>query len=264
VTAGTVEAAGVELAFEEHGSGPAVLLIHGTASTRTVWRETIAALGPEVRAITYDRRGYGESGAPEPYHGTTVEEQAQDAAELIRSLELPPVVVCGHSLGAMIALELLLRHRELVRGAVVIEPPLLPLAATGTEVMAEVRERVTEAAREGGPPAAVKAFIEGFGPQILDRLGPEREAAALSASTAFAADLAAVTAWEVSRRRLARIDGPVVVLTGSASAPAWGEVMRELVEAVPDASLREAAGGHFLHLDAPADVAEAVRELATG
>jgi pimeloyl-ACP methyl ester carboxylesterase len=262
VTAGTVEAAGVELAFEEHGAGPPVLLIHGTGSTRAVWSETIAALGPEVRAIAYDRRGYGESGAPEPYRGTTVEEQAEDATRLIESLEVAPVVACGHSLGAMIALELLLRHRELVRGAVVIEPPLLPLATSGTEVMADIRERVTEAARRDGPPAAVRAFLEGFGPEVIDRLGPEREAAALSAPAAFAADLAAVSAWEVSRRRLGTIDGPVVVLSGSASAPAWGEVMRELADAVPGASLREAQGGHFLQLDAPADVAGPIRELA--
>ena len=48
------------------GSGQAVLLIHGTASTRAVWDETLASLGPDLRAIRYDRRGYGQSGAPEP------------------------------------------------------------------------------------------------------------------------------------------------------------------------------------------------------
>ena len=262
MSAGAVEAAGIELAYEEHGSGPAVVLIHGIASTRSVWRETIEALGPEVRAIAYDRRAYGDSGAPEPYRGTTVEEQAEDVVELVRSLDAAPAVVCGHGLGAMIALDLLLRHPELMRGAVVIEPPLLPLAARGNEVMSEVRERVTDAAREGGPRAAVRAFIEGSGAEVLERLGPEREEAALSATAGFAADVAAAPSWEVSRRRLRAIDAPVVALTGSASAPVWGEISRALVELVPGAGLREAAGGHFLQLDAPADVAAAVRELA--
>jgi len=128
--------------------------------------------------------------------------------------------------------------------------------------MSEVRERVTDAAREGGPRAAVRAFIEGSGAEVLERLGPEREKAALSATAGFAADVAAATSWEVSRRRLRAIDTPVVALTGSASAPVWGEISRALVELVPGAGLREAAGGHFLQLDAPADVAAAVRELA--
>ena len=264
MSAGTVEAAGVQLAYEEHGSGPAVVLIHGIASTRSVWQETIEALGPEVRAVAYDRRAYGESGAPESYRGTTVEEQAEDTVELIRSLDAAPAVLCGHGLGATIALDLLQRHAELIRGAAVIEPPLLPLAATGNEVMSQVRERVTEAAREGGPRAAVRAFIEGSGAEVVERLGPEREEAALSATAGFAADVAASASWEVSKRRLARIDAPVVALTGSTSAPVWGEISRSLVEIVPGATLREAAGGHFLQLDAPADVAAAARELALG
>jgi pimeloyl-ACP methyl ester carboxylesterase len=262
VTAETVETAGVELAFEEHGSGPAVLLIHGIASTRSVWRETIEALGGKVRAVAYDRRAYGDSSAPEPYRGTTVEEQAEDAAGLVRSLDAAPAVICGHGLGATIALDLLRRHRELFRAAAVIEPLLLPLSSRGNEVMAEVRERVTEAAREGGPAAAVRAFIEGSGPEVLDRLGPERAEAALSATVGFAADVAAASAWEVSRRRLASIDAPVVVLSGTESAPVWGEVSRALVELIPGATLHEAAGGHFLQLDAPAQVADAIEELA--
>jgi pimeloyl-ACP methyl ester carboxylesterase len=261
VTAGTVEAAGVALAFEEHGSGPAVVLIHGIASTRTVWRETIDALGSGVRAVAYDRRAYGDSGAPESYRATTVEEQAEDTAELIRSLDAAPVVACGHGLGAMIALDLALRHPELVRGAVVIDPPLLPLASTGNEAMSRLRERITEAAREGGAAAAVRAFIEGSGPEP-DRLGPERLEAALAATAGFAADVAAVPSWEVSKRRLAAIDAPVVVLTGSGSAPVLAEVSRALAEIIPGASLREAAGGPFLQLDAPDAVAAAVRELA--
>lgn len=262
MTAGTVEAAGVELAFEEHGAGPAVVLIHGVASNRAVWRETIDALGSGVRVVAYDRRAYGESGAPETYRGTTVEEQAEDTAELIRSLDAAPAVACGHGLGAMIALDLVLRHSELVRGTVVIDPPLLPLSATGSEAMSQLRERITEAAREGGPAAAVRAFIEGSGPEVLERLGPERVEAALSAAAGFAADVVAAPSWEVSKRRLAAIDAPVVALTGSGSAPILAEVSRVLVEIVPGASLREVAAGPFLQLEAPDAVADAVRELA--
>src|SRR3954463_12491577 len=97
----TVEAAGVELAVEESGSGPAVVFVHGTATARSVWRETIAALGGAVDAIPSARRAYGDSGAPEPYGGTTVGEQADDLARLIESLDAAPVLLVGHELGAL-------------------------------------------------------------------------------------------------------------------------------------------------------------------
>ena len=113
MTPATVEAGGVELAVDDRGSGNAVVLVHGTATGRTVWRETVTALGDTVRTIAYDRRAYGDSGAPEPYGGTTVGEQADDLAELVDALDAAPAVVCGHELGAIACLDLLLRHARL-------------------------------------------------------------------------------------------------------------------------------------------------------
>src|SRR3954449_7910664 len=93
----TVEAAGVELAVEESGSGPDVVFVHGTATARSVWKEMIAALGEHVHAIAYDRRAYGDSGAPEPYGGTTVGEQADDLAQLIRGNDAAPAIAWGQA-----------------------------------------------------------------------------------------------------------------------------------------------------------------------
>ena len=90
MTPPTVEAGGVELAYEESGEGGCAVFVHGTATARSVWRETVEALGGATRTIAYDRRAYGDSGAPEPYGGTTVGEQADDLAELIEGLSAAP------------------------------------------------------------------------------------------------------------------------------------------------------------------------------
>ena len=74
------------------------------------WR---AALSEGARAISYDRRGWGGSSAPDGYRRTTVEEQSEDAAALIESAAEAPAVVCGAGLGAVIALDLLLRRPDL-------------------------------------------------------------------------------------------------------------------------------------------------------
>src|SRR4051812_31875688 len=117
--ASTVEGAGVELAYEIVGSGAPLLLIHDIASDRLG-----LPIVPDGRCIRYDRRGYGESGAPEPYAGTTVMEQAEDAAALLRSLDGSGAVVGGMGFGALVALDLALRHGPLVRAVVASDPPL--------------------------------------------------------------------------------------------------------------------------------------------
>lgn len=262
MTSGTIQGLGVELAYDERGSGPAVVLVHGTALTRVTWRETADALGEDVRVISYDRRGYGDSAAPEDYAGTTIEEQAEDAAALIEGLAAAPAVVCGHSFGGILTLDLLLRHPGIVRGAVVIEPPLLSLSPAGAEALGETLELVARAAREGGPDAAVEAFIEALeGSEVLAGIGLGPTAAIPASARGAFADFGAASSWEVGRRRLRAISAPVLVLRGARSAPIYREVAAALAGMLPAGELRELDAGHVAPLDAPADVAAAVAEL---
>ncbi|MDX6698452.1 MAG: hypothetical protein QOE65_1849, partial [Solirubrobacteraceae bacterium] len=119
----SVHVPGAELAVAESGSGPPVLLVHGIGDRGEGWSDVAGGL-PAARVITYDRRGYGGSSAPEPYERTTVAEQAEDAAALLAALGAVPAVVCGRDLGALVALDLATRHRDAVRAIVVVDPPL--------------------------------------------------------------------------------------------------------------------------------------------
>lgn len=202
----TVEGAGVALAYIERGEGPAVLLIHGIASDAAVLAPLAQALAPRARVIAYDRRGYGASGAPEPYAATTVAEQAQDAAALLRALGVAPAVVAGEGFGALIALDLAKRHRELVRAAVLADPPLFAFVPEATAALSAQRALLEHALRAGGPELAVQAW-----------LGEDADAAALararSAHRAFFADVAGLASWPVTRGELRALDLPTVVLT---------------------------------------------------
>lgn len=259
MTAAHVEAGGVALAYEERGDGPAVVLVHGTATARTVWRELTGALGDEVRTIAYDRRAYGDSGAPEPYGGTTVGEQADDLAQLIEATAAAPALVCGHELGALACLDLLARYGSLVRGAVLIEPPMLWLTPEGTDAVGDLREAVATAAREDGAAGAVRAYLETVGgDDATDLLGPDRTEAALANPRAFAADLAAAASWSAGRRDLRAMEAPVTIVTGTRSARVRGDAARALADLLPSARLIEADSGFFAHLEVPERVAEAI------
>jgi pimeloyl-ACP methyl ester carboxylesterase len=240
----TVEGAGVALAYDERGEGPPVLLVHGLAADARTLLPVADALAGAARVLVYDRRGYGASGAPEPYEGTTVEEQAEDAAAVLRALAGGPAVVAGDGFGALVALDLLKRHRALVRAAVLADPALFALVPEATERLSEERAAIEEAVRAGGPAGGVEAWLgeRAAGGPSLDR--------ARAAHRAFFADYAGLATWPVSRRELRALAAPAVVLTGPASPPHVAAAADALAALLPAA--RRATDG---------DLAAAVRSV---
>jgi pimeloyl-ACP methyl ester carboxylesterase len=238
-----LEGAGVELAYEEHGSGPPVLLVHGLAADARALAPVAEALASDARVIAHDRRGYGASGSPEPYTGTTVMEQAEDAAAVLTGLGAAGAVVAGEGFGALVALDLLLRHAALVRAAVVADPPLFALVPEATEGLGAQRQEVHEALRDRGPGAGVAAYLAG-------RVEGEALERARAAHRGFYADFAGLASWPVTRRELRSLAQPVVVLTGPGTAPAVRLAADRLAALLPD--VRRADDG---------DLADAVREV---
>ncbi len=208
-----IEGAGVGLHYEERGDGVPLLAVHAMASDAAAWLPALDALAAAgARAIAFDRRGYGSSGAPEPYAATTVQEQAQDAGALLEGLGAVPALLVGEGLGALVVLELLVRRPDLARAAVLCDPPLHAFVPDATRALAEERELLEHALRRDGPPAAVRAWL-GEG---VDAARAQRAAAA---HAGFFADYAGQMSWSPSRRELRAIGVPVAVVTGPATAP---------------------------------------------
>src|SRR5215204_3172110 len=157
----TVEGAGVQLAYEERGEGPGVVLVHGMASSAADLLHLAEPLEADARVVAYDRRGYGGSGAPEPYERTTVNEQAEDLATLVRALGLAPAVALGVDLGALAVIDVLCRHRGLVIAAVLVDPPLYAFVPDATEALAAERLALETALRDAGPASAVEGYLSG-------------------------------------------------------------------------------------------------------
>jgi pimeloyl-ACP methyl ester carboxylesterase len=216
-----IEGAGVALAYEERGSGSPVLLVHGIGEGRRATASAQEAVAGRARAIAYDRRGYGESGAPEPYERTTVEEQAEDAAALLRGLDVSGAVCVGRDFGALVCLDLLRRHGGLVGSAVLADPWLFALTPGANEALAAERDRLEGDLREHGPGEAVRRF---------GRDGDEHRG--------FFADYGGTAAWGAGRRDLRAISAPVAVVVSDA-APAHVRAAAEALAALlPGARLQ--------------------------
>src|SRR6476660_4013085 len=98
IKVGQENSTSIELYYEDHGSGPPVVLIHGWPLNGDAWeKQTAALLATGHRAITYDRRGFGRSSKPGT--GYNYDTFAADLDALLNMLDLTNVSLIGHSRG---------------------------------------------------------------------------------------------------------------------------------------------------------------------
>ena len=212
-----LEARGIELAWDSTGDGsPEVVLVHETATTSAAWtRVADAVAGSGARAIAYDRRGWGSSTAPDDYRRTTVEEQSEDLAELIGAATGGPVIACGAGLGAVIALDLMIRRPELVAGGVLVEPLLPGLVPDATGLLSDDREAIASAVQEEGVDGVVTSYLSGGLPGLgpgAERLPAELSDAARERPRSLVAELGAAAGWSMPVHRLGSVELPVALL----------------------------------------------------
>ena len=113
---GFVSAGDLEIYVEQVGHGPDVLLIGGLGDTVESWQYQLDGLADRYRLTAFDNRGAGRTAMPAA--PATVEAMADDAAAVLRALDVPSAHVAGFSGGSIIAQELALRHPRLVRSLV--------------------------------------------------------------------------------------------------------------------------------------------------
>jgi non-heme chloroperoxidase len=106
---------GLLLEFAEQGGlgCPTVLMLHGVTDSWRSFEPVLPFVDPAWHVIALSLRGHGASS--KPADGYTPAHMAGDVAQFIAAMELPPVVVVGHSMGATVALRLAVDHPGCVR-----------------------------------------------------------------------------------------------------------------------------------------------------
>src|ERR671916_3088939 len=111
-----VRAGDLDVWIEQVGEGPDVLLIGGGGDTVESWQFQLDGLADRFRVTAFDNRGAGRTAMPDT--PPTVEAMADDAAGVLRGLEIESAHIAGFSGGSIICQELALRHPSLVRSIV--------------------------------------------------------------------------------------------------------------------------------------------------
>jgi pimeloyl-ACP methyl ester carboxylesterase len=265
---GLIDTGTTKLYHELRGGGPALLLVTGGTGGADEWGPVAPTLAEELTVVTYDRRGMSRSPRPDGWTATSMPEQADDAAALLRALELAPAVVVGHSGGASIACSLVERHPELVRHAVLYEAPLLAVMPDGEAVVAGLQATVDRAMAEGGPRRAMEAFMRlNAGDQVVDELFASLPPAQVdmvlgNGEVFFPIELPAFAAFVPDRERMRASGVPLTVAVGADNRDTWFGAASAWLAGGTGAKLVELPGGHVGFLTHPEPFVELVRRVA--
>jgi pimeloyl-ACP methyl ester carboxylesterase len=120
-----LNANGLNFHYQQAGSGPDVILIHGVTGDLSIWFlcEAMGVLARSFRVTAFDLRGHGYSDVPRD--GYTSADQAADVLAIMDALEIDHATLVGHSFGAVIALHAAVLHPDRI-DAVVLSDPSFP------------------------------------------------------------------------------------------------------------------------------------------
>lgn len=258
----TIEIDDTTIYFERSGHGPAMLFVHGMCGDADVFAAQAQRFADRFTCVRFDRRGHSRSGRGDA--AISIARHADDVAGLIAGLDLAPCLLVASSTGAAIALDVAVRHGQLVRALVLSEPPLFSLdSVAGEAFIGGLTPRLEEAMDGGGPSAAVDAFFSFVCPGLWSIIDDDaKDRYRRNADIGFT-DLRSPP-LVVSTSDLAALAVPTLVITGDTSHPALQSVARQLAAAVPDARLVEIADcGHVTYAEQPVAFAHAVATFAT-
>ncbi len=243
------------LHVETLGSGPLVVLVHGTAPP--VWGDLpdrLVATGRTV--LVYSRRSFPPSDASRV---SSLRQHADDLAALIDANGQHADVI-GWSIGGVIALDLAAQRPQCINSLVLLEAALHLKRRPGPAMIRAVVGAQILARRD--PAAGARYFLAWAlgrvgGSSDLERLGHELLD---TCSPAIVAELALGTGErELHAKNLAAITTPVRWLVGSTSRPAFAKAAIRASEIMPAVSLERIPGaGHMTQLDAPEAVVAAL------
>ena len=251
---------GLELAYDEAGSGTPLLLVHGWPLDRTLWVGQLGGLATYARVLAPDLRGFGGSTVRPPY---TIDQYADDLIAFLDTLGLASAVVCGLSMGGYVAFSMLRRHRDRVRGLVLADTR----ATADTDEARESRRRLIAMIEQEGMSALAERQLRTMvGSSTLERQ-PElvetvrRMLASTPAEGAIGA-LRAIADRPDSTPMLSSIDVPTLVVGGAEDGITPPAVLRALAAEIRTSRLEilEQAG-HLSPLERSAAFNHVVSEF---
>jgi len=266
-----VEADGLRWHLQVAGSGPALLLLHGTGSATHSWRGLLPLLAERFTVIAPDLPGHGHTGVDPQRRALTLPGMAAAVSALLQRLGASPDVAVGHSAGAAVALRMALDGGMKPRHVVGLNAALLPFGGVlagafrplarllaGTPALAAVVS--AQARRQGKVERLIASTGSALPPQAIDDYRR-----VLGRPEHVAATLEMMAGWELEPllADLPALDAVLTLVVGEGDRTISPRQAERIRRELPAARVvRLARLGHLAHEEAPAAVARVIFETA--
>ncbi len=236
---------GTIIGFRKSGSGPALLLVHGTTADHRRWAGILPTLEQHFTVYAMDRRGRGASTDAQQY---AVVHEAEDIAAVVGDIG-EPVFVLGHSYGAVCALESTLLTDK-IRRLVLYEPPI----PTGIPMYPEqVPERMQALIDKDSLEAALELFMREVVRMPEHELKRYRQLpmwkGRIQLAPTIPRELAIDRTYQFNPDRFTHYKVPTLLLLGGDSPALFQNAVAVLKSALPGSSVVNLPGQQHIAMD---------------
>ena len=254
---------GLEVAFDEAGSGIPLLFIHGWPHNRTLWAGQLSGLATQARCIAPDLRGFGGTTVAGPW---SIDRFADDLASLLDARQVERAVVCGLSMGGYVALAMLRRHRSRLRALVLTSTRA---TADSAEAREKRRRLIAFVEQHGVDALAGRQLRTMVGETTFERRPLVRESLRRMMEAApkegVIGALRAMADRPDATLLLPTIGVPTLVVGGAEDGFTPPEELRAMAAQIPHSRFELIAGaGHACAFERPAAFNHVVNEFLSG
>lgn len=265
-----VSAGGLRWHVQWMGTGPTLLLLHGTGAATHSWRDIAPLLAHRFTVIAPDLPGHGFTSAP-PYAHMSLPGMAAAIGALIETLEVAPALAVGHSAGAAILIRLCLEDRIAPRGLISLNGALLPWRGLPGHVFSPAaRLLATNSlvsrlfAWRAGDRREVERLVAGTG-STIEPGGIDLYQRLIRHPSHVRATLSMMANWDLTpiERGLPQLKTPLFLVVGEQDLTVSPTDARRIRASLPTAEEISLPGlGHLAHEERPTEVAAVVRRIA--
>jgi 3-oxoadipate enol-lactonase len=239
---------GIELYYEVHGQGPAVVFAHGAGGNHLSWWQQVPVLARQYRCISFDHRGFGQSlDAP---NGPSSQAFVQDLKGLLDYLEIERAALVAQSMGGRACLGFTLAYPERVLALVMADTTggfsdarMSQLRAEGETALVGPNPPPRTYARHFPQEQPAPAFLY----EQIRALNPPRQETAVPGPTA---------------EQVRALQTPTLLIVGEHDIIAPPALMKMFQSYIPHARLAEVAGaGHSVYFEKSAEFNRLVLEF---
>ncbi|MGD9769853.1 MAG: alpha/beta fold hydrolase BchO [Pseudolabrys sp.] len=266
-----IDAGGLRWHVQQMGRGPALLLLHGTGASTHSWRDLAPLLARGFAVVAPDLPGHGFTQAP-PRRLLTLPGMTSGIGALLRTMDVRPTLVVGHSAGAAVMVRMTLDGLVAPDGLVSLNGALMPFRGAVGQFFSPLAKLLAlnplvprMFARRAADPTAVERLIANTGSSI-DETGMALYRRLIGDPRHVAAALGMMANWDLKPllRDLPKLRVPLLLVAGGEDRTISSEQAFRIRDRVSSANVKYLRKlGHLAHEERPEEIVQIIGEFAS-